>query len=171
MKRTIFITALLLPASFSIGGCRNSGLVAQSVRRLIDSELNIDLNIDTTRGHYTILRYVKPLSCTACQLQMDIWKRYKSRIVNRFDDKVNILFIVEAESPAEVKTLMRVHGFESETHVDTAGVFLRDNEDFKPLGRDVVILLDSDKRIKFIGDPNKSYKADSVYNEIISEEL
>ncbi len=146
--------------SFTIGGCRNSNHVSQSVQRLMDTELNTDLEIDTTHGHYTVLRYVKPLSCTSCQLKMDIWKRYRDRTADRFGDKVNILFVVEAESPSEVKT-----------HVDTAGVFIRDNEDVEPLGRDVVMLLDSDKKVKFIGDPSKSYKADSVYNEIISGRL
>lgn len=171
MNRSIFILITLLTMSFTIGGCRNSNHVSQSVQRLMDTELNTDLEIDTTHGHYTVLRYVKPLSCTSCQLKMDIWKRYRDRTADRFGDKVNILFVVEAESPSEVKTLMRVHGFEAQTHVDTAGVFIRDNEDVEPLGRDVVMLLDSDKKVKFIGDPSKSYKADSIFNGIISGRL
>ncbi len=171
MNRAFFILITLLTMSFFIGGCRNSGRIGQSVERLIGSEVNTDLEIDTTHGHYTVLRYVKPLSCTSCQLKMDIWKRYRDRITDKFGDKVNIMFIVEAASPSEVKTLMRVHGFEAQTHVDTAGVFIRDNEDVEPLGRDVVMLLDSDKTIRFIGDPSKSYKADSVYNGIISGRL
>lgn len=163
--------AACLIAALSIGGCGGPDAVSRSVERLIGSELNTRLDIDTADGHYTVLRYVKPLSCTSCQLQMGVWKIYKRKMANRFGDRVDIRFIVEAPSSEKVKNVVRVYGFEPDTYVDSVGLFLQDNVDFKALGNDVVVLLDSAKTIRFIGDPCQSHKADSIYNEIISRRL
>ncbi len=158
-------------AALSIGSCGGSDTVSRSVERLIGSRINTGIDIDTTDGHYTVLRYVKPLSCTSCQLQMGVWKIYRRKMANRFGDRVDIRFIVEAPSSDEVRNVVRVYGFETDTYVDSVGRFLQENDDFRALGNDVVILLDSARTIKFIGDPCQSYKADSIYHKIISDRL
>ena len=118
---------------------------------------------------YTVVRYAKPASCTSCQLQLGQWKMYRRRMENRFGSDVSFFFVIDSD-PAEygnVKSLLSMYGFSNDAFIDTAGIFINNNPAVAPLGRDVTMLNDSQGKIRFIGNPCKSDKTDSLYQKII----
>jgi len=80
-----------------------------------------------TMSDFKIVRYVRPTSCTSCQLELGLWRVYQKRLHKKFGNKVNVKFIVETQNNKEASRLIKMYNFEQHTYIDTLGNFAENN--------------------------------------------
>lgn len=128
----------------------------------------VNNSINNISADYIILRYIKPTSCTSCQLQMGMWKMYHKKMSKRFGKKIKIHFIIDTKNYHEAYKLSKTFNFTDNITIDTTGLFVKNNPEIKFLGNDIVMLLDSSFSVIAMGNPCKQDKIDSLYKDIIS---
>lgn len=132
MNRFFYVVCLLGLMSIVISCHENT--VNEDVRALMSSKLWIPEKISGCKNDYVILRYIKPKSCTSCELDMGRWRVYRRQLENRFKDKVDVFFIIETSNTAEAKRIAATYNFSHNIIIDSIGAFMNENKTIKPFG-------------------------------------
>lgn len=165
MNRFFYVVCLLGLMSIVISCHENT--VNEDVRALMSSKLWIPEKISGCKNDYVILRYIKPKSCTSCELDMGRWRVYRRQLENRFKDKVDVFFIVETSNTAEAKRIAAIYNFSHNIIIDSIGAFMNENKTIKPFGNDIVMLMDSTLSVVAVGDPCKGNKIRNLYDSLM----
>ena len=150
-----------------LNSCINNKL-QEDVERLMDTKLWFPTNIYNDNIEFVILRYIKPTSCTSCELEMGRWRVFRRQVENKYGGKVGIRFIIESKNTVEIKRIVSIYNFTDNTYVDSLGEFARNNVEINPFGKDVVMLLDEKKSVVAIGNPCKENRSNALYDRIIN---
>jgi len=120
---------------------------------------------------YTVLRYIRPKSCTSCQLEMGRWRVYQKHLEKTYNGRVSVFFIVDTNNVKEAERLTSMYGFSGQTYMDSVGDFIRHNPAIDFFGSDVVVLLDSLGSIVAVGNPVKENKAYGLYEDMVNNSV
>lgn len=131
------------------------------------SELVLPSLINDSETEYTLFRYIKPKSCTSCQLQMGKWRIYKRRLEKKYGDRVRLFFLIDTSVPDEVQKLIEIYKFKNNSIIDSTHNFVKANPLIKQFEDELIMLLDRNDKIILIGNPFENTKIDSLYRQII----
>lgn len=142
------------------------------IEQVMQTPLILPEEMSDTTSIINIIRYIKPKSCTSCELDLGIWRIYKKNIQKKFGSSVGVKFIVESKNVKETLRLLSMYNFKDGSFVDSIGLFVRNNKNVAHIGSDVVMLVDNYNNVILIADPCKDVKirhlTDSVINKYVS---
>lgn len=137
----------------------------RNVEQLMASE--ITLPEACGHGNYYIVRYIRPRSCTSCELEMGKWRVYKRRLQNRHDD-VRFFFVIETKNVGDAENLISIYKFADDSFVDTCAAFIKENPLIEKFGNELVMLMDSTRAVMAVGDPVNNPEAYDLFERVIS---
>lgn len=131
--------------------------------------LKIPTELSDSTTIINILRYIKPKSCTSCELDLGMWRVYKKNIHKKFGNKATLKFIVETANVKEADKLLSMYNFREDSYIDSIGVFIKNNPSISYIGSDVVMLVDKQKNVILIGNPCNDIEIQLITDSIINE--
>ena len=164
IKKILFI---ILTVCIFICSCNRTN---HAIKHTIGKSISYAIP-DTINAEYLILRYVNNPSCTSCQLQAGGWKAFNKRIKKRYQNDVEIIFVVETEKPEEAERLIRMYKPCDSYTVDSISNFITSNKLNQDLGKDFVVLLDSTRTVIAIGDPLNNPKAEDLFFRLMDNKI
>lgn len=175
-----FILIVFLGSSCQTSGTdENKALVARWIgRKILIPEKSLDNftglsiieNKDLESGTtYTVLFYISPKYFSRCYVNLPGWHSFIKSLEN-FEDKFNIIFIVESASDAEeLDVLLKNEKSHKISYIlDDKFTFvtknsIEDNIDFH------CFLLDQNKDVLAVGNPSSKSKIKDYYKKLITE--
>lgn len=133
------------------------------------SPLIIPAEILDSTSIINIVRYVKPRSCTSCELELGKWRIYNRKLHRRYNDRVKIKIIVESNNVYETVRLLSMYGFRDNFLVDSIGSFIKSNPSVSQIGSDVVMVVDKQNKVVLIGNPCNDFEIRNITDSIINE--
>lgn len=118
IKKFLF-TLLVLNITSCVGNDK-----FRKVENIMASPVCLPEVLSDTTSIYKIVRYVKPSSCTSCQLNLGMWRILKKRLSKRYDNSVSIKFIIETNDTTDVNRLLSIYKFDGCAYVDSIGDFI-----------------------------------------------
>lgn len=155
MSRTSFIGTFTIAILFTITFSCSRNSIHDMVRTAMNHPVKMPTELLDTFANFKIVRYVKPTSCTSCQLELGLWRVYRKKLQRKFGNNVAINFIIETDNISEVQRLLSMYKFLSNSYIDSLGTFIKDNAHITDIGDDVVMLIDNHNNIKLLGNPCK----------------
>ena len=170
-----FITALLLSGCARPSVMDTSDLLSQWMGREIRlpddlcfsryaAELLPAYSVPPT--DYVIMTYIDTTSCFTCQMRLEAWMEFKSRVDSLYPGKVSFLFFFnpgqEESALRRLSARLKDSDFDVPVCLDTTGIVSSMNcfparSDFH------TFLLNSDRRAVAIGNPVMSSKIQDLY--------
>ena len=166
MIRTLFIVILCICSAVA---CVDSNRT--KIERLMRTQLKIPAELSDSTSVINIIRYIKPKSCTSCELDLGMWRIYNKNLYKKFGDRATVKFIVETTNVKETVKLLSMYNFRDYSFVDSIGIFIQDNPNISDIGSDVVMLVDNHKNIILIGNPCKDIEIQHIVDSIINEHV
>lgn len=122
------------------------------------------VDFDFSTASHKVLVYVDSLGCTSCKLKLGQWKN----LIDSLDKlAVPVLFIFQSKDAKSIKHVMLESSFEYPYFQDIQGV-LNEMNQFSDDSRFQTFLLDSDSRVKLIGNPVYNQEMRRLYLEAVS---
>lgn len=140
----------------------NQSIIATTIGREIQHP-----TLTFSESSYTILRYIDNPSCTSCQLHAGQWKVLKRQLERKYNNQVRIAFLIETKFPDKAERITSMYKPAHIIHIDSTHHFIQDNNLDKRLGKDFVMLLDSDSHVIAVGNPCETKMAKKIYYQII----
>jgi len=127
------------------------------------------LEISDTISPFKLVRYVKPSSCTSCQLELGVWRIYRKKLNNRYGNKIIIKFIIDTNNVNGVTELLSIYNLKNDSYVDSIGEFAKTNKGIDDIGSDVVMFLDNQNKILMVGNPCKNHKIRDLIDSTLTQ--
>ena len=122
------------------------------------------VDFDFATATHKVLVYVDSLGCTSCKLKLGQWKN----LIDSLDKlAVPVLFIFQSKDTKSIKHVMLESSFEYPYFQDIEGV-LNELNQFSEDSRFQTFLLDSDNRVKLIGNPANNEEMRRLYLEAVT---
>lgn len=169
MKFRIQISIAAIFLSCCLAACFDSKTA--KVERVLATPLVLPEELSDTTSLFSIVRYVKPKSCTSCELDLGMWRIYRKNLQRRFKDKVGVKFIVETPKAKEVSKLLSMYKFMDISSIDSTGIFTQNNKAVSDLGFDVVMLVDNKNKVILIGDPSRNTQIQALTDSIVGQQI
>lgn len=165
-KHRIFLIPLTFFFITFFFSCKTDTM-KDKISNLLTTKLILPSDSCNKDSAYLICRYVKPISCTSCELHLGQWRVYKRKLRKKLGKYAKIQFIIETKDPQQVRDVAEMHNFQDIITIDSTSVFIKDNPTVASIGNDVVMLIDKDNNVIAVGDPSENVKIDSLYTNII----
>ena len=139
------------------------------IERVMQNPLNIPIALSDSASIINIIRYVKPKSCTSCELDLGMWRIFNKNIHKKFGDKVAIKFIVETTNVNETVKLLSMYNLKDNCYIDSIGMFSESNPYVSHIGSDVVMIADKQNNVILIGNPCKDIEVQHITDSILNK--
>lgn len=169
MKSIIKTLFIIIFCICSVVACVDSKRT--KIERLMRTPLIIPAELSDSTTVINIIRYIKPKSCTSCELDLGMWRIYNKNIYKKFGDRATVKLIVETTNVKETVKLLSMYNFRDDSFVDSIGIFIQDNPNISDIGSDVVMLVDNQKNVILIGNPCKDMEIQHITDSIINEHV
>ena len=166
MIRTLFIAIFCI---CSVVACVDSKRT--KIERVMRTPLKIPTELSDSTSIINIIRYIKPKSCTSCELDLGMWRIYKKNIHKKFGEKATVKLIVETTNVKETTKLLSMYNFRDDSFVDSIGIFIQNNPNILGIGSDVAMLVDNQKNVILIGNPCRDIEIQHMADSIITERV
>lgn len=163
----IYLTIIAIVLIFSTTAC--NGNMSVKVERVMKSPLILPTELSDSNSVMNIIRYVKPKSCTSCELDLGMWRIYRKNLLKQFGNKIGLKFIIDTKNVTEAAKLLRMYKFRDDAWIDSISSFAYNNKAVAAIGSDVVMLVDNKNNVIMIGNPCTDIKIQHVTDSILNQ--
>lgn len=167
MKSMIRILSMSIIFVCSMTACVDSNTT--KIERAMQNPLNIPTELSDSISVIKIIRYVRPKSCTSCELELGMWRIYDKNIRKKFGDKAAIKFIVETTNVKETVKLLSMYNLNNNSYIDSTGMFTKYNPHISHIGSDVVMVVDKQNNVILIGNPCKDVEIQHITDSVLNK--
>lgn len=119
------------------------------------------------KSNYKVVVFVDSVGCISCKLQLSKWKNFMHEVDSLCDVNVPFLFLFQTNDVRELKYIFRRENFMHPVCIDTEDIFNELNH-FPNETMFQTFLIDSENRVKVIGNPIHNLTVKDLYLEILT---
>ncbi len=125
------------------------------------------INEDWNSPKYKILLHVDSTGCSACKLQLYSWLKFMERH-EKYQDKLAFIYVVHVLNSHKMAIICKQNNFNHPIIYDINGQMDKINN-FPKDEQFRCFLLDTNNKVKLIGNPVSNPKLEILYDQIISK--
>ena len=105
---------------------------------------------------YKVVVFVDSVGCISCKLQLPKWKEFMHEVDSLCEGKVSFVFFFQSANVKELRYILRRDGFSLPVCIDA-------DDSFNSLNHFQTFLVDSENRVKVIGNPIHNLSVKDLY--------